>query len=429
MERSRFVLACCLAVFLAGCGASSTSAPLASGSPSPGVSNGPSTPPTSEGPTSPGPTGTSPSSAPPDWEPVPDQAASNETQLTEIVWTGTRFVAAGELASGEAVFVDSTDGVAWNLQLPLGAGAEIHGLAATPAGVVAVGDIAVGSTGSDAASWSSKDGLTWTSTSGGAALAAAAGRTIRMNGVTSTGSGWLAVGEEDTLCQLNCGTASAVRALVWTSPDGLTWSRRSDATSLAHAAMNAVVRLGSGFVAVGGAPDRVTTSQVPEHAVVWTSADGRSWSRVADSPLFHAPAGTDQTFGDTMSGIATDGRHLVAVGTVGTQGDVGSALAWSSTTGRSWQRGTATDFLNGQLFNVAAVPGGFLGTGPSGTDSCLGGIWSSPDGAAWTCAATDSSIGGFAAYAAAASPTVMIVVGQPTPDVSIQSSIWTRPVP
>ncbi len=336
-------------------------------------------------------------------------------------------MAAGVLASGEAVFVDSTDGMAWNLQLPLGAGAEIHGLAATPAGVLAVGDITVGSTGSDAASWFSKDGLAWTAASGGAALAPAAGRTIRMNGVTSTGSGWLAVGEEDTACELNCDTASAVRAVVWTSPDGLTWSRRPDGPSLAHAAMSAVVRLGTGFVAVGGAPDRVSTSQVPEHAVAWTSTDGRSWSRVADSALFHAPAGTDQTFGDTMSGIATDGKHLVAVGTVGTQGDVGSALAWTSTTGRAWQRGTATDFLNGQLFSVAAVPGGFLGTGPSGTDSCLGGIWSTPDGATWTCVATDSSIGGFAAYAAAASPTVMIVVGLPTPDVSIQSSIWTRP--
>ena len=429
MQRTRFLLGGLLALFLAGCASSSPTAPLASGSPVPGISSEPSTPPTSEGPSSPGPTGTSPSIAPLDWEPVPDQPAASETQLTNVVWTGSRFVAAGVLASGEAVFVDSTDGMTWNLQLPLGAGAEIHGLAATSTGVVAVGDITVGSTGSDATSWFSKDGLTWTGASGGAALAPAAGRTIRMNGVTSTGSGWLAVGEEDTACELNCDTASAVRAVVWTSADGLTWSRRPDATSFAHAAMSAVVRLGPGFVAVGGAPDRVTTAQVPEHAVVWTSTDGRSWSRVADSPLFHAPAGTDQTFGDTMSGIATDGKQLVAVGTVGTQGDVGSALAWSSTTGRTWQRGTATDFLNGQLFSVAAVPGGFLGTGPSGTDSCLGGIWSSPDGAAWTCVATDSSIGGFAAYAAAAAPTVMIVVGQPTPDVSIQSSIWTRPTP
>jgi hypothetical protein len=43
--------------------------------------------------------------------------------------------------------------------------------------------------------------------------------------------------------------------------------------------------------------------------------------------------------------------------------------------------------------------------------------------------ATDSSIGGFAAYDAAASPTLTVVVGVPTLDVSIQSSIWVRPTP
>ncbi|MGH2464531.1 MAG: hypothetical protein ACRDGI_03645, partial [Candidatus Limnocylindrales bacterium] len=270
---------------------------------------------------------------------------------------------------------------------------------------------------------------TWTAAPPSPALRPGTGTSLSMNGVTWTGSAWLAVGEQDIACELNCDSASSEHAVVWTSKDGLNWLREPNTASLNHAAMNGVVAGGPGFVAVGGAPDRVTTTQVPEHAVVWTSTDGRSWSRVADSALFHAPAGTDPTFGAAMSGVATDGKHVVAVGTVGTQGDVGSALAWSSTTGRAWQRGTATDFLYGQLFKVAAVPGGFLGTGPSGSDSCLGGIWSAVDGSAWTCIASDPSIGGFAAYAAAASPTTMVVVGLPTADVSIQTSIWSQPTP
>ena len=121
--------------------------------------------------------------------------------------------------------------------------------------------------------------------------------------------------------------------------------------------------------------------------------------------------------------------RIVAVGSVASQGDVGSALAWVSTDGRAWQRGTASDFLNGQLFSVAVVPGGFLGTGPSGTDSCLGGIWFSADGNAWTCIATDSSIGGFAAYAGAASAATTVVVGLAQTEVSLPASIWTRPLP
>lgn len=424
MRRSRLALTGFIVLFVAGCSSSATTAPSASTGPSPVVSIAPSTVPASVAPSSPAPTDSTPASTPSDWAPVPDQPAASQTQLFDVVWTGSRFVAAGVDANNAAVFVDSTDGLAWNLQPPLAADAQVRGLTSSPAGIVAVG-----ARGSAASSWFSKDGLTWTASQSAASLKPAPGTTIGMNGVTASGSGWLAVGEEDTACELNCDSAQSVRAIVWSSADGLTWSRRPTSSSLAHAAMNGVVQAGPGFVAVGAAPDRVTTSQVPEHGVVWTSTDGRSWSRVADAPLFHAPSGTDQTFGDSIKAVATDGTHLVAVGTVGTQGDVGSALAWSSSDGRTWKRGTAVDFAYGQMFNVAAVPNGFLGIGPSGTDSCVGGIWSSADGDTWTCVATDLSMGGFAAYAAAASPTLTVVVGLPTPDVSIQSSIWTRPTP
>lgn len=424
MRRTRLALTGLIVLFAAGCSSSASTAPSASIGPGAFGSIQPSALPEASIPASAEPADSTPANPPIDWQPVPDQPAASQTQLFDVVWTGSRFVAAGVDTNGVALFVDSTDGLAWNVQPTLGSDVQVHGLTAAPAGIVAVG-----ARGTGAASWFSKDGLAWTPSPSSKALKPAAGKTIRMNAVTPTGSGWLAVGEEDSACEIDCGSASSVEAIVWSSADGRTWTRRPQATSLAHAAMNAVVRGGPGFVAVGGAPDRVTASQVPEHAVVWTSTDGRAWSRVPDTTLFHAPSGTDQTFGDSMKAVATDGTHLVAVGTVGTQGDVGSALAWSSSDGRTWKRGTADDFAYGQLFNVAAIPNGFLATGPSGTDSCLGGIWSSADGDAWTCVATDSSIGGFEAYAAASSPTLSVVVGLPTPDVSILSSIWSRPVP
>jgi hypothetical protein len=365
-----------------------------------------------------------PSIAPTDWAPIMDQPASSETQLTDVVWTGTRFVAAGTFNTSDPVFVDSTDGQSWQVQPKMDGSVRIQDMAVGPAGV-----LAVGLEGSDARSWFSRDGLSWTTSPVAPALRPAAGRTIRMNGVTWAGRAWLAVGEEDTACDYNCDSASSDRAIAWSSVNGLDWTRAPDAPALERAAMNDVTPGGPGFVAVGGAPDRPATVQVAQHALVWTSTDGRTWSRVPDSPLFHAPPGTDQAFGSSMLSAASDGGHVVAVGSVASQGDVGSALAWVSTDGRTWERGTADDFLNGQLFNVAAVTGGFLGTGPSGTDSCLGGIWFSADGTTWTCIATDSSIGGFAAYAAAASTTTMIVVGLAQTEVSIPASIWTRPLP
>ena len=428
MRRSRFAQAGFIVFFVAGCGASATAAPSSTpGSTSAPASTAPSAAsllPTPSVLDSAMPSESAASTAPADWTPVLDQPASSDTQLTNVVWTGNRFVAAGTANTFDPLFVDSTDGQTWHVQPKMSGSDRIQDMAVGPNGVIAVGLDDMG-----ARSWVSKDGLSWTAAPNSSALRPAAGRSIRMNGVTWTGTSWLAVGEEDTACDYNCDAASSDQAIAWSSADGLHWTRAPRAPSLARGAMNDVARGGPGFVAVGGAPDRPATTQVAEHAVVWISTDGRTWSRLPDNPVYHAPAGTDQAFGDTMSSIASDGTHLVAVGTVATQGDVGSALAWASPDGRTWRRGSASDFLNGQLFTVASVPGGFLGTGPSGTDSCLGGIWFSTNGSAWTCTATDSSIGGYAAYAAAASPTTMVVVGLATTEVSIQASIWTRPVP
>ena len=248
-----------------------------------------------------------------------------------------------------------------------------------------------------------------------------------MADAVATPAGWLAVGQEVVSCEFDCGSWAAVRADVWTSKDGLSWTREPASSALANAAMAGVVKGGPGYVAAGSAPDKAATTEGPVHAVVWTSADGHTWTRVKDAPVFHAPADTDQSFGASISGIATDGNRIVAVGTVPSQDDVSSALAWWSDDGRTWQRGTGERFHYGQLWNVASVPGGFLGTGPSGPDSCLGGIWSSADGTTWSCIAADAPFNGSVAADAAASPTVELVVGYDTSGGA--SILWTRPVP
>jgi hypothetical protein len=70
-------------------------------------------------------------------------------------------------------------------------------------------------------------------------------------------------------------------------------------------------------------------------------------------------------------------------------------------------------------------------TGPSGDPSCLGGIWSSSDGQAWRCDASDPSFTGFGPYAAAGSPDVEIAVGltsagPESPD-GLPGAVWSRP--
>jgi hypothetical protein len=350
------------------------------------------------------------------WESVPYQAAFRGTQLDNVVWTGERFVASGF----GAVFLDSVDGRTWHQQAQTWPpGASVSGMTVGQGGIVAVGSI-----GDRAASWYSSDGLSWTFAPDASSLHGSLGGGTHMSDVTETDSGWLAVGADQKPCQFVCPLGA--QSVIWTSTDGLHWKRPPHSRALDSSLMAGVVRGGPGYVAVG------SNGKLPSIAVVWVSTNGRTWTRLADRPIFHAPSGTDQTFGASMTGVAAgpDGT-IVSVGLVGTQGDVGSALAWWSANGRTWTSAAGERFVMGQLFGVAATPTGFIGTGPSGAVSCRGGIWSSLDGHSWDCVAKERPFTDFAAYSAAGSPDLEIVVGFGRPTSAghtLAASVWVRPI-
>lgn len=431
MRRSRFAQAGFIVLFLAGCSSTGTQAPTAaspasaspgpttvvsSATPAPTPSPSPSPSPTAS--PSPGPT---PLTTANGWQEVPTQAALAEVETSLVIWTGQRFLAAGMLDDGSAGILDSSDGQTWHSQAGFGPDSRINNLSVGPAGV-----LALGAQDANARSWFSTDGLTWSAAPASAATTPAKGHTVRMNAAASTGSGWLAVGEEDVSCEVDCDSSTAVRADVWTSSDGLHWTLQPGSDALVKSAMTGVVRGRPGYVAVGGAPDSAKPTTGSGHAVVWVSTDGRNWSRIQDAPIFDATGEIDPGLDVSASAIATDGSHFVAVGEGASQ-DLTTAVAWWSDDGRTWQRASGERFPNGQLFQVASVPGGYLGTGPSSSDSCLGGIWSSADGQAWSCIAADPPFEDIAAADAAASPTLELVVGY---DENGRGSVlWTRPVP
>lgn len=137
-----------------------------------------------------------------------------------------------------------------------------------------------------------------------------------------------------------------------------------------------------------------------------------------------------------MTGVTAGDGVVVAIGMDAAEEcqDVcgRSVLAWWSIDGTTWIEGTSADFLEGQAFSVNAVPTGFLATGPSGSGGCPDGIWASRDGRAWSCAATDPALSGFAPYAAAGSPSVEVVVGLGDRHEAVDGepgAVWWRPVP
>ena len=350
-----------------------------------------------------------------DWNAVLDQKSVANAQFLDVVWTGSRFVAAGLGLTGGGVLVSSTDGERWR-SIPAGgtSGSPEH-LAAGPNGVVAVGTI-----DGRTAAWVSADGRNWTYRTRIFPKAFGDDDEIRVTDVVAIETGWLAVGRDDPFCPTGCFPAPR-RALAWTSTDGETWTRLQQ-PSFPGGGMNAVTAVDGGYVAAGDAGGR---------AAFWWSPDGTTWSRVADDPAFGPVAGGEAV---TVVGVAAQGGVIVAVGMESPGASSGRVRAWQSIDGQSWLESSVDVADEGQVFAVAATSTGFLATGPSGETSCLGGIWSSADGASWACEASDPGFAGFGPYAAAGAPSVDVVVGltnagwDPEGGLGLPGAIWWRPV-
>jgi hypothetical protein len=390
-----------VALVAAGCGWGNPSPAPGTSSPAPGTSSpAPSTP-------------SSPSGA--TWETVPLPPALDGVHLGVVAWTGQRFLAAG-VKDDALVVADSADGLGWNLQppLPTRGGQDrlgtIQGIAAGPRGVVIVGSITgVGRTGT--AAWHSPDGLGWTLAPEPPGLEADRGGAVTVDAVAAGEDGWLAVGEENPT-DVEC-VACWISAITWTSQDGLHWTRSAEGGDLAEAALTGVTAVGGpGYMGVGTALDREPwqgAEGLALHAVVWTSPDGRSWTRVPDADLFHDASGVN------APAVALSGGRLVAVGwTRAEEQDMTSSIAWWSDDGRAWSRVLALRPAPGPTGGVLAVRDGFMAVGTraaSGPGACPAGIWASSDGMAWSCAVASTDIVGFVASGIAASPDTVVVVG------------------
>jgi hypothetical protein len=250
-----------------------------------------------------------------------------------------------------------------------------------------------------AAVWTSVDGFTWSRVPHNEDVFGGA----RMHGVTVGGPGLIAVGTNGAIdvqpastsptptcpwgCEYNFSTTSTLDgdaedmdAAVWTSVDGITWSRVPHDEAVFGGANNQgmwdVTVGGPGLVAVGKDGEGAIDHSLSQVAAVWTSVDGITWSRV---PLETEPGG------GAMWSVTVGGPGLVAVGggagiDIETPSQV--AAVWTSVDGITWSRVPHDDTVFGStdnwpMLSVAAAGPGLVAVGGHV-------MWTSVDGITWS---------------------------------------------
>jgi hypothetical protein len=310
----------------------------------------------------------------------------------------------------------SLDGIDW-LRVPhddaLFGGSSMFDVTVGGPGLVAVGKIETGDTrpgySGDAAVWTSVDGITWSRVPHDEA--AFGGADFQdMRSVTAGGPGLVAVGAHGVGPGHN-------HALVWTSVDGITWSRVPHDNAIFGASeMEAVTVGGPGLVAVGTA--FLNADEESPAAAVWTSVDGITWSRVPhDEAVFGRGPMRDVTVG---------GPGLVAVGDTWSENGT-DAVVWTSVDGITWSRVPHDEAVFGEdrtMHGVTAGGPGLVAVGETHVPS-LAAAWVSDDGITWSAVPHNGAVFGRAnMYSATVAGSGLVAVGV-NESSGIDAGVWS----
>ncbi len=290
--------------------------------------------------------------------------------VNRIVASGNTIVSMGSQTSDGLVrqqfFVSTSAGATWRLaavqspgggQAPLGHQASL--LAGGPGGWAAIGPQAL---------WTSQDGQSWT-------LAATHGITPQQPGdsiwvMTRTAQGYLAAGSGSA-------GGGASQAVIWTSPDGVTWHRMT-ASQLGLAAAGERVLNISYATWLGD--DTLISGEVAANGTTysgaWLSTNGGSaWTQVS------IPA--DHGAGPSIAGVAFDSAGLIAVRPGRAANGAADGVAYFSPNGRTWGYAGTIDAAGG--WTPGVVKGSVYGFVVAGTSAAgrLVAYTSTGDGASW----------------------------------------------
>ena len=306
------------------------------------------------------------------------------------------------------LLLGSADGSSWEAMAVFEGEAIPTSIIAAGPGLVAAGRVdADNCYGWNAVFFHSADGISWTQVPPSAGLGNA-----EVYGLVAVGSGLVAIGE--TCLRTPVVESTWEGAVVWTSPDGLTWDRVAEPSGLDEA--HWLEAVGSRVVAIGweatDGPQPIVTAFVSEDGISWTQA-------FRDESGGGSGASAVGGQGYTVAGRR--GTELIRL--TASQGS-GRMSAWSSPDGLTWTRAEVEVPDIGRLRAVAGVGGWWVAAGLDDQD--VPAVWTSQDGLGWGRVPDDTTTFGTAGGIVdmVAHGSDLVAVGMVIDDTGEHAAAW-----
>jgi hypothetical protein len=208
---------------------------------------------------------------------------------------------------------------------------------------------------------------------------------------------------------------------VWTSADGRTWTRAVNGGAFTGVSPLGLLARDNGYVAVGGTATNTRAEEGTFYAL--TSVDGVAWAKAQAEQIDF-----------TARGVAAGGPGLVAAGYALVDVSTGTYAGRIavSTDGSGWRIVAPDPVFDHARVNALASAQPLLvavgGSSASGVSEAV--VWTSSDGERWTRAADDPALAGAVMNAVLAGPRGWVAAGGGATGVAFWSSLdgrtWTR---
>lgn len=162
---------------------------------------------------------------------------------------------------------------------------------------------------------------------------------------------------------------------IWSSADGKSWTRETEHASFSARANHQVVEYNGDLYLIGGREGIGTDGALSFKGDVWKSADGVLWQQMTTAAPF--------TGGETGKAIVFNNKMWM----IGGNAFGGNTSIWSSTNGRDWTEEVETAPFGPREGHALYVIDDKLmllgGMGAGGSSDLKNDVWSTVDGVSW----------------------------------------------